>query len=115
MFLSQKMDADGLIHRYEITRFLIYWTIFPKSCGSCTTVIRPYLFSGNMTDRKIPLRTYTLTGFNQNKTASQLLGHSDINTTLKITIEKRIRDANPFFYGKAIGKQKQTMRHKYFL
>ncbi len=30
MFLSQRMDADGLIHRYEITRFLIYWTIFPK-------------------------------------------------------------------------------------
>ena len=72
MFLSQKMDADGLIHRYEITRFFDVLT------------------------------------------ASQLLGHSDINTTLKITIEKRIRDANPFFYGKAIGRKKQPMRHKYF-
>ena len=80
VILSQRMDADGLIHSYEDYAFFDILDHLPEElrlmhyCHPSLPLLREY---DRQKDTKLyeTLRTYTLTGFNQNKTAELLFLH----------------------------------------
>ncbi len=80
VILSQKMDANGLIHSYEDYAFFDILDHLPEEmklmhyCHPSLSLLREY---DQQKDTKLyeTLRTYTLTGFNQNKTAEILFLH----------------------------------------